>query len=52
MSCDEEVGFHLKGRQKSLDSILIDFKESRSDAEGNDVEPLITDEEEVEAEMS
>ena len=47
----EEVGSPLKGRQDCLDSIPIDSKESRSEIDGNDVEPLMKDKEEMEAEM-
>ena len=41
MSWDEEVGSPLKGKWESLDSILIDSKESRSDVHRNDVKPLM-----------
>ena len=37
MPCDEDAGFPLKVKEESLDSILINFKESRSDIDGNDV---------------
>ena len=49
MSCDKEVGFPLKGRQESLDSILINSKETKEDIYGNDVGPLMIGKEEVES---
>ena len=52
MPCDEDAGFSLKVREESLDSILINFKESRSDVDGNDVQPLVIGKEDVEAETS
>ena len=52
VSHDEEVGSPFDGRQESLDSIPIDFKESRLDVDGNDVEHFATNKEEVESETS
>ena len=49
---NEELGSPLNGRQDSLDSIPINSKESRSDVDGNNVGPLMTGKEDVEAEMS
>ena len=48
-SHDEEAGSPLKGKQECLGSNPIGSKESRLDVDGNDVETLMTDEEEVEA---
>ena len=38
MSHDEEVASSLKGREASLHSIPINFKESRSNVDRNDME--------------
>ena len=49
---DEEVVSPFYGRYESLYSIPINFKESRLDVDGNDVEHFSTNKEEVESETS
>ena len=52
MSHDEEVGSPLKGRVESLNPAPINFKESRLDVDGDDVEHFAMNKDQIESEAS